>query len=189
MHHIETSSKTVPQMLEDFKNHPAIKPLIEGGKLLEYSGHVVPEAGLNMLPKLVDDGVLIAGDAAGFCLNVGYTVRGMDLAIASGEAAARAVLAAKAKNDFSAAGLGAYQTLLDNSFIMKDLKLYQKLPAFMENPRIFNQYPKLVADIMQEMFTIDGSASQPLRKTLMKHAKEVGYMNLIKDGIKGMTAI
>ncbi|WP_345841425.1 FAD-dependent oxidoreductase [Shewanella algae] len=189
LHHIETSSKTVPQMLEDFKNHPAIKPLIEGGKLLEYSGHVVPEAGLNMLPKLVDDGVLIAGDAAGFCLNVGYTVRGMDLAIASGEAAARAVLAAKAKNDFSAAGLGAYQTLLDNSFIMKDLKLYQKLPAFMENPRIFNQYPKLVADIMQEMFTIDGSASQPLRKTLMKHAKEVGYMNLIKDGIKGMTAI
>ncbi|PKG59150.1 MULTISPECIES: FAD-dependent oxidoreductase FixC [unclassified Shewanella] len=189
LHDIGSSDKTVPQMLEDFKNHSMIKPLIEGGKLLEYSGHVVPEAGFNMVPKLVDDGVLITGDAAGFCLNIGYTVRGMDLAIASGEAAAKAVLAARATGDFSAQGLSSYQTLLEDSFLMKDLKLYKNLPAFMETPRIFNQYPKMVADIMQSMFTVDGSESQPLRKTLMKHCKEVGYMNLIKDGIKGVTSI
>ncbi|MEZ9593440.1 FAD-dependent oxidoreductase FixC [Shewanella sp. 10N.261.52.F9] len=189
LHDIGSSDKTVPQMLEDFKNHAMIKPLIEGGKLIEYSGHVVPEAGIHMVPKLVDDGVLITGDAAGFCLNIGYTVRGMDLAIASGEAAAKAVLAAREKNDFSAQGLSSYQTLLEDSFIMKDLKLYKELPKFMENPRIFNQYPKMVADIMQSMFTVDGSPSQPIRKTLMKHCKEVGYMNLIKDGFKGVTSI
>ncbi|WP_299787452.1 FAD-dependent oxidoreductase FixC [uncultured Shewanella sp.] len=189
LHGIGESDKTVPQMLEDFKNHSMIKPLIEGGKLLEYSGHVVPEAGLNMVPKLIDDGVLITGDAAGFCLNIGYTVRGMDLAIASGEAAAKAVLAARATDDFSAQGLSSYQTLLEDSFLMKDLKLYKNLPAFMETPRIFNEYPKMVADIMESMFTVDGRESQPLRKTLMKHCKEVGYMNLIKDGIKGVTAI
>ncbi|NKF49113.1 FAD-dependent oxidoreductase [Shewanella sp. WXL01] len=189
LHDIEHSSKTVPQMLEDFKNHALIKPLIEGGKLLEYSGHVVPEAGIHMVPKLVDDGVLITGDAAGFCLNIGYTVRGMDLAIASGEAAALAVLKAREANDFSAAGLNTYQDLLNDSFIMKDLNLYKGLPDFMQNPRIFNQYPKMVADIMQSMFTVDGSASQPLRKTIMKHCKEVGYMNLIKDGFKGVAAI
>ena len=189
LHDIGGSDKTVPQMLEDFKNHSMIKPLIEGGKLLEYSGHVVPEAGFNMVPKLVDDGVLITGDAAGFCLNIGYTVRGMDLAIASGEAAAKAVLTARSAGDFSAQGLASYQTLLEDSFLMKDLKLYKNLPTFMETPRIFNQYPKMVADIMQSMFTVDGSESQPLRKTLMKHCKEVGYMNLIKDGIKGVTSI
>ncbi|GIU32151.1 FAD-dependent oxidoreductase [Shewanella sp. MBTL60-007] len=189
LHDIGSSNKTVPQMLEDFKNHSMIKPLIEGGKLIEYSGHVVPEAGINMVPTLVDDGVLIVGDAAGFCLNIGYTVRGMDLAIASGEAAAKAVLTARERNDFSAEGLSTYQSLLEDSFIMKDLKLYKDLPAFMENPRIFNQYPKMVADIMQSMFTVDGKPSQPIRKTLMKHCKEVGYMNLIKDGIKGVTSI
>ncbi len=43
-------------------------PLIAGGKLVEYSAHVVPEAGINMLPELVGDGVLIAGDAAGYCV-------------------------------------------------------------------------------------------------------------------------
>lgn len=35
-----------------------------------------------MLPELVGDGVLIAGDAAGMCMNLGFTIRGMDLAIA-----------------------------------------------------------------------------------------------------------
>lgn len=82
-------------MLEDFKQHPTIRPLIAGGVLLEYSAHMVPEGGLAMVPKLVDDGVMIVGDAAGFCLNTGFTVRGMDLAIASAEAAAQTAIAAK----------------------------------------------------------------------------------------------
>lgn len=79
------TQKSVPQMLEDFKQHPAVAPLIAGGKLVEYSAHVVPEAGINMLPELVGDGVLIAGDAAGMCMNLGFTIRGMDLAIAAGK--------------------------------------------------------------------------------------------------------
>ena len=29
-----------------------------------------------MLPELVGDGVLIAGDAAGMCMNLGFTIRG-----------------------------------------------------------------------------------------------------------------
>ena len=43
---------------------------------------------MNMQPELVGDGVLIAGDAAGMCMNLGFTIRGMDLAISAGEAAA-----------------------------------------------------------------------------------------------------
>ncbi|SUC38587.1 putative oxidoreductase FixC [Proteus mirabilis] len=35
------------------------------------------------------------------CMNLGFTIRGMDLAMASGEAAAKTVLSAMAKNDFS----------------------------------------------------------------------------------------
>ena len=66
---IAHATKSIPQMLEDFKQHPTIRPLIAGGELLEYSAHMVPEGGLAMVPKLVDDGVMIVGDAAGFCLN------------------------------------------------------------------------------------------------------------------------
>jgi electron transfer flavoprotein-quinone oxidoreductase len=77
--------KSVPQMLEDFKQHPAVAPLISGGKMVEYAAHVVPESGMNMQPELVGDGVLIAGDAAGMCMNLGFTIRGMDLAVAAGK--------------------------------------------------------------------------------------------------------
>ncbi len=53
---IAHATKSIPQMLEDFKQHPTIRPLIAGGELLEYSAHMVPEGGLAMVPKLVDDG-------------------------------------------------------------------------------------------------------------------------------------
>ena len=176
-------------MLEDFKNHPTVKPLIKDGKMVEYSGHVVPEAGFNMIPKIVGDGVLVIGDAAGFCINIGYAVRGMDLAIASAEAAAKAVIEAKEKSNYSEATLSKYKALLDDSFVMKDLNLYKKFPHFMENERIFNQYPQMAADMMESMFVIDGNPSQPLMSTMKKHVKKVGIMNLVKDGFKGVRSL
>ena len=123
----------VYQMLENFKNRPEIKPLIAGGKTVEYSGHVVPEGGLKMMPEIVGDGVLVAGDAAMLCMNLGYTVRGMDLAVASGEIAAKAAIKALDAGDTSKAGLSDYKTMLDNSFVMRDMKMYQDAPEFLEN--------------------------------------------------------
>lgn len=189
LQHIEQAGKSVPQMLEDFKRHPVVRPLIAGGKMLEYAAHVVPEAGIHMQPQLVGNGVLIAGDAAGMCLNLGFTIRGMDLAIASGEAAARAVLAAKTQDDFSARGLQSYLQLLDELPVMKDLRHYRNMPAMMENPRLFNNYPQMAADIMADLFTIDGQPPQPLRKKILRHCKKIGYLNLLKDGIKGVSSL
>lgn len=186
---LENSTKTVPQMLEDFKNHHVIKPLIQDGKMVEYSGHLVPEAGFKMIPKLVGNGVLVIGDAAGFCINIGYAVRGMDLAIASAEAAAKAVVEAKNKGDYSEGNLSTYKTLLDESFIMKDLQLYKKFPEFMENRRIFNEYPKMITDIMESMFVIDGNPSKPLKSSILQHMKTIGVMNIVKDTIKGGRAL
>ncbi|MFE8150634.1 FAD-dependent oxidoreductase [Brenneria goodwinii] len=183
------ATKSVPQMLEDFKQHPAVRPLIQGGTLLEYSAHMVPEGGLAMVPPLVDDGVMIVGDAAGLCLNLGYTVRGMDLAIASAEAAALTAIEAKSSQDFSAGGLAAYKKKLEQSFVLRDMHLYRKLPALMENPRLFSQYPRMVADIMTDMFIIDGTLSKPVRSKILTRSKQVGLMNLLKDGIKGATAL
>lgn len=188
LHNIQETEKSIPWMLEEFKNHPSIQPLLAGGKLVEYSAHVVPEGGLQMLPKMVSDGVLITGDAAGLCLNIGYTVRGMDLAIASGEAAAKAVIKAKADGDFSAAGLSLYQRLLADSIVMKDMQLYKKLPAFLDNDRMFNQYPAMVSGIMSDLFTVNGP-SVPLMKKALARVKQVGILNLVKDGLNGVRAL
>lgn len=183
--HVETP---VREMLENFKNHPAVAPLLDGGKLLEYSAHIVPEGGLAMMPQLVGDGVLIAGDAAGLCINLGYTVRGMDLAIASGRLAAEAVIACHEKGEYSAAALQAYERLLDESFVMQDLRLYRKLPEALNNERLFTAYPEMASGLMREMFTVNGPG-RPLRAKLWGGARKVGALNLLKDGIRFMGAI
>ena len=188
LHNIDKVSKSIPQMLEDFKNHPTVRPLIAGGKTVEYSAHVVPEGGYDMVPEMVGDGVLIAGDAAGLCLNIGYTIRGMDLAVASGEAAAEAIIKAKAAGNFSKASLSSYKVTLDNSFVMKDLQLYKRVPGFLDNPRMFNEYPAMMTGIMRDLYTINGP-SVPVRKMIFPHIKKAGFVNLIKDGVKGAISL
>lgn len=180
---IENAPKTVPQMLEDLKNHPSVKPLIEGGEIVEYSGHLVPEGGYAMVPqKLAADGVMITGDAAGLCINLGFIVRGMDLAITSGECAARAVIEARKSGDFSEAGLATYRRLLEESFVLRDMKQWQNVPHQMENPRLFSTYPAMVAGIMRDLFRYDGSPVPPVRTSLWKRVRAAGVMNLLKDG-------
>lgn len=179
---IDKAAKSVPQMLEDFKNHPVVKPLIEGGRLVEYSAHMVPEGGFDMVPKsLVRSGVMLTGDAAGLCINLGFIVRGMDLAVESGRLAGEAVIAAKAAGDFSAAGLRRYQTMLEESFVLRDMKQYKDVPHLMENPRLFSAYPGVAAEIMHDLFTISGKPAQPVRTRLWQRIKGAGAWNLVKD--------
>lgn len=188
LHGVDAVEKSVPQMLEDFRNHPVIAPLLEGGKLVEYSAHLVPEGGLRMLPKLHADGVLVAGDAAGMCINVGYTVRGMDLAIESGRLAAETVIKAKAANDFSDAALASYLKALEDSFVMKDLNLYQKLPCTLDNERVFTSLPETAVETMRALFTVNGPAT-PVRSKLWKQLRGYGPLNLAKDGFQFMRSM
>ena len=51
----------------------------------------MPEGGYKAMPKLGGKGYIVVGDAARMCMNLGYTIRGMDLAIESGMCAAEAV--------------------------------------------------------------------------------------------------
>jgi electron transfer flavoprotein-quinone oxidoreductase len=115
---IRKTENSVPQLLEDFKNRPDVAPLLEGGRLIEYSAHLIPEGGGDMIPKLYGDGVLLVGDAAALCANLGFTLRGMDLAVESGRLAANTVIAAKQKGDFSAEALAGYQKALEESFVL-----------------------------------------------------------------------
>ncbi|MGN0078373.1 MAG: FAD-dependent oxidoreductase, partial [Coriobacteriales bacterium] len=143
----EDNDCPVYQMLEEFKQHPAVAPIIRGAKLVEHSGHMVPEGGFNAVPQLAFDGCLIAGDAAGFCMNMGYQVRGMDLAVASGQMAAQAAVAAIDAGDVSAAGLAAYRRMLEDSFVLKDLAAVREWPRFMEHwDAMFNDYPSMAKE-------------------------------------------
>lgn len=186
----EHGAAPVYQMLEDLKAHPAVAPLIRGGKVVEHSGHMVPEGGYEAMPQLVGDGVVLAGDNAMMCLNLGYQVRGMDYAVAAGMHAGREVAKALDAGDTSKAGLAGYERALEDSFVMGDLKTYAKAPAFMEHfDRMFSGYPEMARDIMNGMFVVDGSPAQPLKKKAMPIVKQVGLINIAKDAMKAVKAL
>ena len=85
--------KQIHEIMQELKMHPAIYPLIKDGTTVEYSAHLVPEIGYHAMPeKLYRDGLLLVGDAAGMVVNTGTSIRGIDLAIVSGVAAAQAIL-------------------------------------------------------------------------------------------------
>lgn len=150
------SDLSINQLLDRFKQHPSIAPYIEGGKVIEYSGHLVPEEGIHMIPELYRDGILIAGDAAGFCVNLGFTVRGMDFAIESGRLAAETVIRAREAGDFSAQTLSYYKKALDNSFVIKEMESYKGFPTILSRREIFETLPEMVNDIAAKAFTVDG---------------------------------
>lgn len=186
---VEYSETSVVAMLDRFKENRLIAPLIEGGELLEYSAHLVPEGGYDAMPELFGDGVLVAGDAAGMVLNLGYMVRGMDLAIEAGRQAANAVLYARRRGDYSRRTLSAYKTGLENSFVLQDMKLYRKAPQFMENRRVFTRFPLMLEEIMRAMFTVDGESSEGLVKKVLPTVSDAGVTALAKDMIQIISAL
>ena len=172
----------VYQMLEDFKGHPAVAPIIKGAKLVEHSGHMVPEGGYDMVPKYVFDGCLVAGETAGLCMNMGYQVRGMDFAVASGQMAGQAAVEAIDKGDVSESGLASYKTAMEGSFVIQDLKTFSKWPHVMEGwSSMFTDYPVMVKEVFNAMFSVDGQPQRPLVKRMMPIVKKRGLFKLARE--------
>jgi electron transfer flavoprotein-quinone oxidoreductase len=161
-----------PQLMESFKQRTEVATLLAGGETVEYSAHTIPEGGFNSLPTLYKDGILVVGDAAGFALNMGIIVRGMDLAIASGAIAAEAIIEAKKHNDYSAKSLATYETKLKESFVMKDLYTFRNIWKILNNPRLFQKYPGLIAALLEDLMYIGSDSKPKLSSTIMKHARK-----------------
>lgn len=158
------------ELLDRFKAHPAVAPLVRGGDLVEYSAHMVPEAGLPMLPRLYGDGIVVAGDAAGLCFATGLYLEGINYAIASGRAAGETAAEAVAAGRTDAAALRAYQRRLDASFVMRDLRRYRRAPAFAMSERLQNVYPGVMTELAERALT---SRGQPRRKLLALAREEL----------------
>lgn len=177
----ETSAET-HQIFEAFKGRKEIAHLIQGGELVEYSAHLIPEGGNRSVPKPYGDGILVVGDAAGLALNMGITVRGMEFAMASGYMAAQTVKKAKEKGDFSAATLAHYQTLLKGSFVLQDMETFRNNLEVLENPRMATVYPQRLCKIMEEAFWIGDGPKERISSTVWKGVREgVFSLAALKD--------
>ncbi|TGE39330.1 FAD-dependent oxidoreductase [Desulfosporosinus fructosivorans] len=182
---------TSSELHDRFLSHPAIEPFLRGGELLEYGCHMVAEGGQAMVHDLTRPGLVVVGEAAGFALNTGFTVRGMDLAAGSGLAAARAIDAALLKGDFSKSSLDAYSVELDNIFVGKDMRTYARAPQFLENPRMYGAYGQLLSDVMYSVYNLDTTPRQHLLPGAMAAFKKspMNLIQLVKDMYAGVRAL
>jgi electron-transferring-flavoprotein dehydrogenase len=114
------SGLDVHVLFQRMKLHPLFRQYLEGGEMVEWGAKTIPEGGYYSVPaRRSGDGVVVLGDSAGF-VDV-PSLKGIHYAMQSGMFAARAIHAALTAGDPSAAKLGDYDRIVNESFVMKDL--------------------------------------------------------------------
>ncbi|NLV17749.1 MAG: FAD-dependent oxidoreductase [Syntrophomonadaceae bacterium] len=180
--------KSVHEIFQDVKMHPSIYPLIEGGETIEYGAHLVSEAGFRGIPKkLFREGFLMVGDAAGFVINTGYSIRGIDLAIVSGIAAARAVIGAEG----TAAAGPLYMEELKKIKLLPTMQAQDGFSDILETAWLYDKVPDLAADVFENLFTVTGEVPGSVKKDVMRliRSNDLSAWQFIKLGFKGMRAL
>jgi electron transfer flavoprotein-quinone oxidoreductase len=175
------------EIITDLKAHPSIAPYLRGADVKEYAAHMIPEGGYDTMPKLAMDGMLIAGDAAAMTLAAGIWLEGVNFAIGSGYAAGRAADRAIAAGDLSEVGLSSYRTDLEQQFVLADHKRLRRAPALVLSDRVQHQYPAMVCDLVEGMFTVTNPRPKPgavrlARQVALRHG--VKLRELAGDAIR-----
>ena len=163
------------ELIAGLKRHPSIAPFVEGGELKEYSAHLIPEAGLSMMPELIGDGILVAGDAAAMCLAAGIWLEGVNFAIGSGQAAGEAAIDALRSGDASTTGLAGYRRRIEANFVLADHKRLKLAPELLMSHRIQRQYPAMICNIVESMFTVTNpEPKQGVARIALREARRAG---------------
>ncbi|MGO1591077.1 MAG: FAD-dependent oxidoreductase [Ancrocorticia sp.] len=171
---LEHGNYVVTDVHDHFLEHPAIKPFLEGGELVEYGCHMVAEGGKRMQHDLVRSGLVVIGDAAGFTLNTGFTIRGMDLAAGSARAAATAIGQAFEAEDFSQETLENYVSEYEATFVGADMDTYAKAPDFLESPEMYGKIGEMLADVLHGVYNLDQSPRKHILPTAWDAVKGSG---------------
>ncbi|MEY2444251.1 MAG: electron transfer flavoprotein-quinone oxidoreductase [Ilumatobacteraceae bacterium] len=179
------AQKTRPEeIIAAMKRHSAIAPLVEGGELREYSAHLIPEAGLRMMPEMTGNGLLVAGDAAALCLAAGIWLEGVNFAMGSGRYAGQTAVEAIAAGDVSQRGLGGYARRLSDTFVLRDHRKLRRAPELVLSDRVQNLYPSMITGVAERMFRVDNPLPKPgLRRILREERRRAGISRrgLLRD--------
>ena len=170
-------------LMEHFKNHPAIRPLLKGAETVEYVAKMIPEAGYKSMPKLYGNGFLVCGDAAMMANPVHR--EGSNLAMASGRMAGETVIQAKELGDFSERSLSRYKGRIDHSWIAHDMKKYNgAVPLLERNPNMLGKYPQLLDRALDEFFRVDGTSKWAKQNKIIGMFAREGGPRMLWDTIK-----
>lgn len=182
---LKKSGKMPYEIINKMLQQPRIKRLIKGAVPLEYSAHLIPEGGIEAMPKVYTHGMMIAGDAAGLCYTNGINLEGINLAMTSGSLAADSAIESLREKDYSTRILSSYKEKLENSFIIKDMKTFKNAVDMMHIDRLFQTYPQIICGMFEKMYRVDGIPRDKFLALIKKEALEkVKTRDLISDGIK-----
>jgi electron transfer flavoprotein-quinone oxidoreductase len=171
----ENNSTYSFNIMEQFASHPFIQPYIEGGKVEEYSAHLVCEGGINSVPRLSGNGYMIAGDSAGLTFSNGLVIQGMNYAISSGIAAAETAIAAKAKNNYSSDFLSSYDMKLSANYVLKDMNTFRGIENVTWSNLMHKAVPGIAENVLFRMFNETGQPKEHLSSILMDSIRESKY--------------
>jgi len=175
-------------LLEHFKNHPAVRPLLRGAETVEFLGHLIPEGGYRGIPRVYGPGYLVCGDAA--MLSNPVHREGSNLAMASGRLAGETVIHAKEADDYSERRLAEYRGKLENSWIMADMKKYDKaVPLLEHNPQMLTKYPQVADRALDEFFRVDGTSKWDKQRNILKMVRKEGMFRMGWDTFKALWAM
>lgn len=182
----QKTGETPYGLLERFKQHPSVAPLLEGSEVKEYSAHLIPEGGFHAIPQLYGEGWVVVGDAAQ--LNNAIHREGSNLAMTSGRIAAEAIFQIKSRRDpVTKQNLALYKKMLDESFVIKDLKKYKDMPQLMhvQSKNFFLTYPQLMSKAMENYLRVDGTPKVDKEKTTLRSfVKARSWTGLFGDAFR-----
>jgi electron-transferring-flavoprotein dehydrogenase len=103
-------------LLQQFKLHPLVKGILEGGERVAWGAKALPGGGYWSMPKLSMPGALLVGDAGGMVDTV--SLKGIHHCIMSGKLAAESIYAALVRGESS---FEAYEQAIEDSQVGKEL--------------------------------------------------------------------
>lgn len=177
-------------LLEQFMELDTVRPYVQGDKLEEYQGILIPELSYSSLPDRYDRRIALVGDAAGLVLNKGYTFRGLDYGITSGLAAAESASECAADGNWEAFGQ-RYDHKLENSYVLKDMKQHKHLPEFLKNERMYDAYPGIATETLRGMYASESDATGLTWRQAYRafRRSDAGFRHLLKDGYRALRSL
>jgi electron transfer flavoprotein-quinone oxidoreductase len=74
--------------------------------------------------------------------------------------------------------------MLNNSFVMKDLRTFRNVWKVLNNPRLFKKYPQAINTLLTELMSVGSDAKPKLSSTVLKGFRK-SFLNLsaVKDAL------
>src|SRR5450755_701876 len=110
------ATTSVHDLLQQFKLHPLVKGILEGGERVAWSAKALPGGGYWSMPKLSMPGAVLVGDAGGM-VNLA-SLKGVHHSLMSGKLAAESIYAALVRGESS---FESYEQAIEDSRVGKEL--------------------------------------------------------------------